>query len=110
MSEALALTSNIFEVDGLSVGIEQLDDGVVVVLHSAADGSRFPLDHRHIVGRQVLTFDFTTDKNRDGKFVISNGWQAFLSEYLTSYQIFIFLTTGTACKHMHSVEIREKAA
>lgn len=59
VSEAAALTSNIFEVDGLSVGVEQLDDGVVVVLHSAADGRRFPFDHRHVVGRQVLTFDFT---------------------------------------------------
>lgn len=79
-----ALTSNIFEVDGLSVGIEQLDDGAVVVLHSAADGGHFPLDHRHVVGRQVLTFDFTTQKNTDGKNEISDGRQAFLDIYSLS--------------------------
>lgn len=61
-TEAQGLTSNIFKVDGLSVGVEQLDYGVVVVLHSAADGGRFPLDHRHIVSRQVLAFNFTQHK------------------------------------------------
>ena len=45
MFEAQALTSNIFEVDGLSVGVEQLNDRVIVVLHSAADGGHFPLNH-----------------------------------------------------------------
>lgn len=60
VSEEAALTSNISEVDGLSVGIEQLDDGIVVVLHSAADGGRFSFDHRHVVSRQILTFDLTT--------------------------------------------------
>lgn len=60
--EGPALTSNIFEVDGLPAGVEQLDDGVVVVLHSAADGGRLPLDHRHIVSCQVLTVDFTTQR------------------------------------------------
>lgn len=62
MSEAQGLTSNIFKVDGLSVGVEQLDDGVVIVLHSAADGGHFPFNHRHIVSRQVLTFNLTTQK------------------------------------------------
>lgn len=64
-SEAQGLTSNIFKVDGLSVGVEQLDYGVVVVLHSAADGGRFPLDHRHIVSRQVLAFNFTQHKEKN---------------------------------------------
>lgn len=59
-----ALTSNISEVNGLSVGVEQLYDGVVVVLHSAADGGHFPLDHRYVVGCQVLTFDFTTQTKK----------------------------------------------
>lgn len=63
-SEAAELTSNVFEVDGLSVRVEQLDDRVVVVLHSAADGGRFPFDHRHVVRRQILTFDFTEQAER----------------------------------------------
>lgn len=58
VSELSALTSHVLEVDGLSVGVEQLDDGVVVVLHPAADGGHFTLDHRDVVGRQVLTFSF----------------------------------------------------
>lgn len=49
-----ALTSQISEVDGLSVRVQQLDDGVVVVSHSAANGGRLSLDHRHVVSRQVL--------------------------------------------------------
>ena len=64
VSEAAALTSNFSEVDGLSVGIEQLDNGVVVVLHSAAYSGCFPLDHRHVVGCQVLTIDFTTQTEK----------------------------------------------
>lgn len=109
VSRAPALTSNIFEVDGLSVWVEQLDDRVVVVLHSAADGGHFPLDHRHIVSCQVLTFDFTKTTKKtttDGKNFISEGRQAFLSGYLQP-QIFRFLTPGAACEHMHSVKIHE---
>lgn len=68
------LTPHVFEVDGLSVGVEQLDDGVVVVLHSAADGGHFPLDHRHVVSRQVLTFNFPTQaENTNGKNYNSDG-------------------------------------
>lgn len=62
-----ALTSNISEVDGLSVRVEQLDDGVVIVLHSTADGGRFSLDHRHVVGCQVLTFNFTKHRLKKKK-------------------------------------------
>lgn len=62
VSEAPGLTSDIFEVDGLSVGVEQLDYRVVVVLHPAADGGRFPLDHRHIVSCQAQTFHFTAQR------------------------------------------------
>lgn len=51
---APGLTSEVSEVDGLPVGVEQLDDGVVIILHSAADGGRFALDHGHVVSRQVL--------------------------------------------------------
>lgn len=85
LSEATGLTSNILEVDGLSVGVEQLDDRVVIVLHSAADGGHLPLDHRHIVSRQVLTFDFTAQtKNTDRKNEMSDGGQAFLVIYSLS--------------------------
>lgn len=64
---AQALTSNIFEVDGLSVGVEQLDYRVIIVLHSAAYGGHFPLNHRHIVSRQVLTFNFRKQTNTEWK-------------------------------------------
>lgn len=98
MPESPALTSNIFEVDGLSVGVEQLDDGVVVVLHSAADGGRFPLNHRHIVSCQVLTFDFTAQKKRKENYRwendSSNGGQAFLSGYLQPIKYLYFLLQG----------------
>lgn len=68
VQDTLALTSNVFEVNGLSVGVEQLDDGVIVVPHSAADGGRFPLNHRHVVSCQILTFDFTTQaENTEAK-------------------------------------------
>lgn len=53
--ESVLLTSNVSEVDGLSVGVEQLDDGVVVVFHSAADDGRLTLDHWDIIRHQVLT-------------------------------------------------------
>lgn len=68
VQDTLALTSNVFEVNGLSVGVEQLDDGVIVVPHSAADGGHFPLNHRHVVSCQILTFDFTTQaENTEAK-------------------------------------------
>lgn len=55
---APGLTSNVSEVDGLPVGVEQLDDGVVIILHSAADGGRFALNHGHVVRRQVLSLHY----------------------------------------------------
>lgn len=59
---ARGLTSKISEVDGLPVGVEQLDDGVVIILHSAADGGRFALNHCHIVSRQVLAVHYRTQR------------------------------------------------
>lgn len=55
---APGLTSKVSEVDGLPVGVEQLDDGVVIILHSAADGGRFALNHGHVVSRQVLALHY----------------------------------------------------
>lgn len=55
---APGLTSEVSEVDGLPVGVEQLDDGVVIILHSAADGGRFALNHGHVVSRQVLALHY----------------------------------------------------
>lgn len=49
------LTPHVPEVDGLSVGVEQLDDRVVVVFHSTADDGRVALDHGHVLRHQVLT-------------------------------------------------------
>lgn len=48
------LTPHVPEVDGLSVWVQQLDDGVVVVLHSTADDGRVALHHRHVLRHQVL--------------------------------------------------------
>lgn len=58
------LTSEVSEVDGLPVGVEQLDDGVVIVHHSAADGGRFALNHRHVVRRQVLALHYNTQREQ----------------------------------------------
>lgn len=63
---ARGLTSDVSEVDGLSVGVEQLDDGVVIILHSAADGGRFALNHCHVVGRQVLVLCCKTQRGTFG--------------------------------------------
>lgn len=94
--EALRLTSNIFKVDGLSVGVEQLDNGVIVVLHSAADGGHISLDHCHIVSRQVLAFNFTTQRKK----VQVEEVMFWMGELIfAGYQTLLFLMTGTACKH-----------
>jgi len=86
VSRVPELTSNISEVDGLSVGVEQLDDGVVVVLHSAANGGHFPLDDRHVVSCQVLTVNCTTQaENADGASDISSGKQTLLTGYSRVY-------------------------
>lgn len=51
------LTSDVPEVDGLSVGVEELDDGVVVVFDSTADDGCLSLHHRHVVRYEVLALD-----------------------------------------------------
>ena len=63
-SRAAVLTSDIAEVDGLSVGVEELDDRVVVVLHSAADGRRLSLNHGHIVCTEILPFNCRGEKEK----------------------------------------------
>lgn len=95
------LTSDIFEVDGLSVGVEQLDYRVVVVLHSAADGGRFPLDHGHVVGGQVQALHFATQ--RQNKTVLRTVELIFTANY-----IFSFPTRAAACKHILGANICEK--
>lgn len=52
-----ALTPDVFEVDGLSVGIEELDDGIVIVLDSAADGGNLSLHDGDIIRHEVLALD-----------------------------------------------------
>lgn len=80
--EAVGLTSDVFEVDGLSVWVQKLDDRVVVVLHSAADCCHFPLNHRHIVRCQILTFNFITQTEKtDSVFSILGRRQASLPGY-----------------------------
>lgn len=67
MHEVWSLTSDVFEVDGLPVRVEELDDRVVIVLHSAADGGHFSLNHRHIVSGEVLTLHLKINKLRRGE-------------------------------------------
>lgn len=51
------LTSDIFEIDGLSVGVEELDDGVVIVFDSTAYGGCLPLHYRDVVRYEILALD-----------------------------------------------------
>lgn len=87
-----ALTSDVSEVDGLSVWVKQLDDGVVVVLHSTADGDHFPLDHRHVVRRQVLGVDCKTQAGKN--ITCRHGEQISLTEYLESIKYLDFRQQG----------------
>lgn len=59
------LTSHVSEVNCLSVGVEQLDNGVVIVLHPTADDRHLALHHRHIVRHQVLTHNWTGQEHID---------------------------------------------
>lgn len=54
----MKLTSEISEINRLSVGIQELNHRVVAVLDSAADGGDVSLHHRHIFGNQILTITF----------------------------------------------------
>lgn len=58
------LTPHVSEVNGLSVGVEQLDNRVVVVLHPAADDGHLPLHHRHVLRHQVLTHHWAGRETR----------------------------------------------
>lgn len=57
------LTSDIFEVDSLSVGVEELDDGVVVVFDSTAYGGCLPLHYRDVVRYEILALDCRGTEN-----------------------------------------------
>lgn len=48
------LTSDIFEVYGLSVGVEELNDRVVIVFDSTAYGGCLPLHYRDVVRYEIL--------------------------------------------------------
>lgn len=59
------LTSDIFEVYGLSVGVEELDDGVVIVFDSTAYGGCLPLHYRDVVRYEILALDWRgTERKR----------------------------------------------
>lgn len=70
--KSVLLTSNVSEVDGLSVGVEQLDDRVVVVFHPAADDGRLALGHRDIIRHQVLTLHCKPEKTHTRLTIQSN--------------------------------------
>lgn len=63
----MILTSHVSEVNCLSVGVEQLDNGVVIVLHPTADDRHLALHHRHIVCYQVLTHHWTGQRQGVGE-------------------------------------------
>lgn len=73
--EESILTSDVSEVNGLSVRVEELDDGVVVVFHPAADGGRFTLDHRHVCRHQVLTLHCTAKAREHTTFIQHSAFQ-----------------------------------
>lgn len=51
----MQLTSEISEINRLSVGIQKLNHRVVAVLDTAADGGDVSLHHCHIFCNQILT-------------------------------------------------------
>ncbi len=51
------LTSDIFEVDGLSVGVEELDDGIVIVFDSTAYGGHLSFHYWDVVRYEILALD-----------------------------------------------------
>lgn len=57
LRECFLLTSDISKEDGLSVGVQELDDGVIIIFDSTADSGRLPLHHRDVVCHQVLALD-----------------------------------------------------
>lgn len=59
------LTPEISEIDGLPVGVQELDHRVIAVLDAAADGGHIPLHHCHILRHQVLTITCRTEQRRD---------------------------------------------
>lgn len=54
----MELTSEISEINRLSVGIQELNHRVVAVLDAAADGGDVPLHHCHVLGHQILAITF----------------------------------------------------
>lgn len=58
------LTPEVLEVNGLPVGVQQLNHGVVTLIDLAADGCNFSLDHCHVFSKQILSITF---KKREKK-------------------------------------------
>lgn len=58
------LTPEVLEVNGLPVGIQQLNHRVVTLIDLAADGRDFSLDHCHVFSKQILSIAF---KKREKK-------------------------------------------
>lgn len=61
------LTPEISEIDGLPVGVQELDHGVIAVLDAAADGGHVPLHHGHVLRHQVLTITCRTGQRWDSR-------------------------------------------
>lgn len=61
------LTPEISEIDGLPVGVQELDHRVIAVLDTAADGGHVPLHHCHILCHQVLTVTCRTEQRWDSR-------------------------------------------
>lgn len=59
------LTPEVPEVNGLPVGVQQLDHRVVALVDLAADGRHFSFDHCHVLCEQILSI---TLKKGEKKF------------------------------------------
>jgi len=73
----MELTSEISEINGLSVGIKELNHGVVAVFDSTADGGNVPLHYRHIFCYQVLAITLGR-KGRGDMKIINDAWKFHL--------------------------------
>ena len=65
MLQRWKLTPEVPKINGLSVGIQQLNNRVVTLIDLAADGCNFSFNHCHVFRKQILSIAF---KKRRKKF------------------------------------------
>lgn len=80
------LTSDVFEVDGLSVGVEELDDGIVIVFDSTAYGGHLSFHYWDVVRYEILALNCggrERKKDQVGEWTIGR-YLSMFSKYLLS--------------------------